>query len=81
MNNRKLYPEAWKVFERDARNISKTDEGKEFGDYVIHHPFKNEWIYANDPADLFYKFKQAWYEPSLNSPSVYGKIQYIVENF
>lgn len=44
MSNRELYPEVWKVFERDARNISKTDEGKEFGNYVIHHPSKDEWI-------------------------------------
>lgn len=42
MCNNKLYPEAWKIFIRDARNISKEEEGKEFGNYVIHHPTKNE---------------------------------------
>ncbi len=81
MCNSKKYPEVWKVFARDARNISMTEEGKMFGNYVIHHPTKDEWIYSNDVGMLFWKFKEAWYEPSLNSPSVYGKIQYIADNF
>jgi len=81
MNNSEQYPEVWDVFIRDARNIEQTEEGKIHGKYVIHHPSKHEWIYANDPGVLFEKFKDAWYEPNLDSPSVYGKIQYIVTHF
>lgn len=81
MSNSKLYPEAWKIFVRDARNIEKTEEGKQLGKYTIHSPIKSEWLYSDTPDGLFRKFKDEFYKPDIKSPSVYGKIQYIVTNF
>lgn len=80
MSNSNLYPEAWKFFIEHARNI-KGCEDEHLGLYRIPHPSKEVCIYANDPGVLFCKLRDAWYTPSLDSPSVYGKIQYIVQNF
>ena len=79
MSNANNYPEAWKVFEKNARNIEGFEDEK-FGKYAIHHPFKSEWIYSNCPGELFMKFKDEFYKPDAKSPSVYGRIQYIVEH-
>lgn len=38
-------------------------------------------IYADDPLDLFNRFRDAYYTPSFDAIGVYGKIQYIVEHF
>jgi hypothetical protein len=80
MANSKKYPEAWKRFVEDARNIEGHKDSVN-GKYCIHHPTKSEFIYSDDPAELFIKFKNAFYAENINSPSVYGKIQYIVNNF
>lgn len=80
MSNSIKYPDAWKIFESEARNI-EVEEDSANGKYAIHHPFKSEWIYANDPGVLFMKFKDEFYKPDINSPSVYGKIQHITQNF
>lgn len=83
MSNSEKHPEAWAFFIEYARNM----EGTEFvgkGKYRIPYPSPNSaltFIYANDPGLLWMKFIRAWYEERIDSPSVYGKIQYIVNNF
>lgn len=82
--NSELFPEAWKFFIDFARNITKEDDIKHLGNYRISDPRDlsgNTFIYANCPRELFNKLKDAWYSESLDSPSIYGKIQFIVNNF
>lgn len=79
--NSELYPEAWAFFIEHARNITET-EIAHLGNYSIPKPDKSgDFIYHNDVGMLFQLFKDEFYKPAPNSPSVYGKIQYIVENF
>jgi hypothetical protein len=80
MSNSKKYPEAWKYFVEYARNIEGCEDAIN-GKYCIPHPTKSEFIYSNDTGELFLKFKDAFYAENFNSPSIYGKIQYIVNNF
>jgi hypothetical protein len=80
MTNSEKYPEAWKVFTEAARNIEGCEDSVN-GKYCIPHPTGNGIIYSNDTGELFYKFKNEFYKPNINSPSVYGKIQHIVNNF
>lgn len=83
-SNAELFPEAWQFFIDFARNITGEDDIKHLGDYRISDPRDlsgNTFIYANCPRDLFNKLRDIWYTPSLESPSVYGKIQYIVNKF
>lgn len=79
--NSELYPEAWAFFIEQARNMEEEEESK-FGRYRIPKPdMSGNFIYSNCPGILFSRFKEEFYKPSLDSPSVYGKIQYIVQNF
>lgn len=79
--NSEKYPEAWKFFIEHARNMEGTEFDK-YGKYRISIPdLSGDFIYSNDVGILFIKFKDEFYKPSINSPSVYGKIQYIVEKF
>jgi hypothetical protein len=49
---------------------------------MIANPDKSgSFIFTDTVEDLWYKFITAWHKPSLNSPSVYGKVQHIVNNF
>lgn len=79
--NSKRFPEAWEFFIEHARNMENT-EFEQFGKYRIPVPdMSGNFIYSDCPGKLFWVFKEEFYKPSLNSHSVYGKIQYIVENF
>jgi len=80
-NNSKEHPEAWAFYIENARNISKESDLKGLGKYRIPDPIGEDFIYANDVTELWAKFIQRWYEPNLNSPSIYGTIQYIVNKF
>jgi len=52
------------------------------GKYRVPTPDKSgRFIYADCPALLFTKLKHEWYKPRVDSPSVYGRVQYIVSNF
>ena len=58
------------------------EEESKIGKYRVPKPDQSgEFIYAECPGKLFQEFKDEWYKPALDSPSIRGKIQYIVENF
>jgi len=78
-SNDKLYPEAWKMFIEHARNIIGCED-EHLGKYRIPHPTKEECMYSDDIGMLFMMYKDAFYRPDFRSPSVYGKIQYIVQH-
>ena len=79
-SNSKRYPEAWKFFEGQARNMEGTEE-EHLGKYRIPVPnFSGDFIYADDPGKLWARFIVAWYRIDHNSHSLYGKIQFIVNN-
>jgi len=81
-SNQELYPECWEFFINFARNITQEDDISHLGNYRISHPdMSGKFIYTNDPGILFIKLKNEFYKPSLNSISVYGKIQAITEKF
>ena len=83
MCNSEKHPEAWAFFEEHARNMEGTEFERQ-GKYRIPYPSPDaaiRFIYSNDPCFLWGKFIKAWYEERLDSPSIYGKIQYIVNNF
>ena len=80
--NEELYPEAWEFFIEQARNIEKEPDLKHLGKYRIPKPdMSGDFIYANHPGVLFCLMRDQFYKPAPNSHSVYGKIQYIVQNF
>lgn len=80
--NLELYPECWEFFIDFAKNITEEDDIKHLGNYRISSPdMSGNFIYADCPRVLFRKLRNEFYKPSLQSPSVYGKIQYIVDNF
>lgn len=82
LSNKDLFPECWEFFIDFARNITEEDDIKHLGNYRISAPdMSGRFIYADDPGVLFNKLRKEFYKPSLDSPSVYGKIQYIVEKF
>jgi hypothetical protein len=81
-SNRELYPEAWNFFEEQARNIMEEPDLIHKGNYRIPKPDRSgNFIYADSPEILWSKFIESWYKVDINSESVYGKIQYIVQNF
>jgi len=81
-SNHELYPECWEFFIEHARNITGEPDICHLGNYRIPVPdMSGNFIYADHPGVLFSKLKDKFYEPSLNSPSVYVKIQYIVTKF
>jgi hypothetical protein len=80
-SNSELYPEAWNFFIDQARNIMNEPILSAVANYRIPVPDKSgEFIYADSPEMLWARFVKKFYEPNFNSPSVYGKIQYIVQN-
>ena len=82
MSNKKKYPEAWEFYIEQARNIMEEPELNHMGNYRIPKPnMSGDFIYAKDVTELWDKFILDWYEPNIKSHSVYGKIQYIVDNF
>ncbi len=82
MNNSIKYPEAWKFYVKQAKNIKKELDINYLGNYRI--PVLNQsgqFIYANTVTELWSKFIESWYKEDLNSESIYSKIQYIANNF
>ena len=78
--NSEVYPEAWEFFEEHARNMEGTDE-EHLGKYRIPHPTRlGDFIHAEDPAILFRQMVRPFYTEHKDSPSVHGKIQFIVNN-
>lgn len=60
MSNPEKYPEAWQYFKRNARNIENVPQLNVEGNYCIVAP-NGSVVYANDPGDLFDKFKYEFY--------------------
>jgi hypothetical protein len=78
-SNSELHPEAWKFFIDQARNIMNEPELP--ANYRIPEPnMSGNFIYSDTIEGLWVQFIRKWYEPNFNSHSVYGQIQYIVEN-
>lgn len=81
VSNKIKYPEAWEFFMEHARNMEDEEECK-WGKYRIPVPdMSGNFIYSDDVGVLFLMFKEEFYKPQLNSLSLYGKIQYITDNF
>lgn len=82
ISNEEKHPEAWKFYIEMARNIEQESDISHLGNYRISVPdMSGNFIYAKTVEELWRRFIVSWYEPNLNSESVYGKIQYIVEKF
>jgi hypothetical protein len=82
MCNSEKHPEAWKFFVKQARNIENEPAINHLGKYRIPTPNRSgNFLYANDPADLWKIFIVEWCKVDMNSESLYGKIQYIVTKF
>ena len=81
MSNSKTHPEAWEFYIEQARNIVGTNLNH-LGNYRIPKPnMSGDFIYSSTVEGLWFQFIRAWYDVDINSHSVYGKIQYIVQNF
>lgn len=81
MSNAEKYPEYWSFFIEQARNMDGEPEGS-IAKYRVPKPDQSgEFLYHDRVEILFQMLKDIWYKPSINSPSIYGKIQYIVDNF
>lgn len=80
VSNKVRYPEAWAFFIEHARNL---EEEPEFTyKYRIPKPdMSGDFLYANTIEYLWISFKEEFYKPRLESHSVYGAIQYIVNTF
>lgn len=82
MSNSEKHPEAWNFYVEQARNISNELNLNHLGNYRIPKPNRSgDFIYAETVEELWSKFIKSWYNIDINSESVYGKIQYIVQNF
>lgn len=82
IRNSKKHPEAWDFYIKYARNIKDESDLVHLGNYRISVPdMSGNFIYADRVEDLWKRFISSWYEVRIDSPSVYGKIQYIVEKF
>lgn len=82
MSNAIKHPEAWAFYIEQARNIENEPTINSLGKYRIPVPNKSgQFIYADDAGELWGKFIKEWYTVDLNSESLYGKIQYIVQHF
>lgn len=76
------HPEAWNFFEEHARNIMQEPDLVHLGNYRIPVPDRSgNFIYTKTVEELWSRFIEFWYKIGINSPSMYGKIQYIVQNF
>lgn len=81
MSNKTKYPECWAFFEKHARNMEGTPE-EGIGKYRVPKPdMSGDFLYHDKVEVLFQLLKDFWYKLSVDSPSVYGKIQYITSNF
>jgi hypothetical protein len=81
-SNEELFPECWAFFIEHARNLENEPDYTPDKKYSVPWPdMSGRFIYADDTPLLFRRLLAEFYKPSLNSPSVYGKIQYIVEHF
>ena len=81
MSNRTKYPYCWLFFEEHARNMEGEKE-ETLGKYRVPRPDQSgEFLYHDRIEILFQLLKEEWYKIDINSPSAYGKIQYIVNNF
>ena len=79
-SNRIDYPDCWAFFEEHARNMQGELEEK-IGKYRVSKPDKSGlFIYANCPKELWWKLHAEWYKISIESPSLYGTMQYITQN-
>ena len=82
LKNQEVYPECWDFFIKHARNLENEPDYTPEKKYSVPFPdMSGRFIYADDTTLLFKRLVKEFYKPSLNSPSVYSKIQYIVENF
>ncbi len=80
-SNSEKYPEAWEFWIENARNMEDEEEVV-LGKYRIPKPdMSGDFLYHDDVGILFLIFKKHFYKIDINSPSVYGKMQYIVQNF
>jgi hypothetical protein len=81
-SNSQSHAEAWEFYIEQARNIMEEPDIVHMGNYRIPIPnMSGDFIYADSPEILWKKFIISWYKTDINSSSVYGKIQYIVETF
>lgn len=80
-SNAEKYPEAWKFFLEHARNIENEKDLPKFKYRIPKPDMSGDFIYHDHPEQLFQLFREEFYKPSLTSPSVYGKVQYIVNTF
>ena len=81
-SNAVKHPEAWAFYVEHARNISEEVSLNNLGNYRIPKPNKSgDFIYSDTIEYLWVQFIRSWYDEDINSLSVRGKIQYIVNNF
>mgnify|MGYP003435550849 CR=1 FL=1 len=74
--------EAWNFFVEEARNIREESDINHLGNFRIPIPDKSgNFIYTETVEGLWVELLKEWYKPRLNSPSIRGKIQYIVNQF
>ena len=82
VRNSEAYPECWAFFIEHARNLEEEPDYTPEKKYSVPYPdMSGRFIYADDTPLLWRRLFSAFYEVRLDSPSVYGKIQYIVRNF
>jgi hypothetical protein len=84
ISNSIKHPEEWAFWIEQARNITEEPTLVHLGNYRIPRPdMSGSFLYADTVERLWIDFMYSWNDPGsgLNSPSVYGKIQYIVEKF
>jgi len=80
--NKEAYPECWAFFIEHARNLEDEPDYTPEKKYSVPCPdMSGRFIYANDTPLLWKKLFSEFYIPGINSPSVYGKIQHIVDHF
>jgi hypothetical protein len=78
------HPDAWKFWLEQCRNITEEPEINARGKYMYRIPVPDRsgnFLYGETLYHMWNIFIETWYRPSLESPSVYGKIQYIVSTF
>lgn len=79
ISNAVKYPECWAYFIALARKFPENKLPERFGIPSPLPPY--DYLYSDDPGKLFGKYKELFYKPNIESPSVYGKIQHIVTHF
>ena len=81
ISNKEKYPEAWAFYVEHARNMM--EENYEFNYRIPIPDLSGNFINADTPEQLWSRFIRSWFntKQGLNSPSIYEKIQYIVNTF